>query len=141
MSSSSKTPLASTTKAAAKKTPGQAPSKPLPKPSTEPSLRFHHARALRAKTDAVLAALEAGPEQPRQGEAMADLVHELVDAGMEYYFLRALKAAQLGFVAEQSARLGMSGAVRMISSVSRQFILRMDRPQLLVVARHIRGLY
>ena len=54
--------------------------------------------------------------------------------------LGALRLAQVGFVAEQSARLGMSGAVKLISSVSRKFIVRMDREQLLVVATHIRAL-
>jgi hypothetical protein len=59
---------------------------------------------------------------------------------MNYYYLRALKDAQVGFVVEQSARLAMSGAVKLISSVSRKFIVRMDNAQLLVVARHIRHL-
>ena len=71
---------------------------------------------------------------------MADLVQELIEAGMDYYFLRALKMAQIGFVAEQSARLGMSGAVKLISSVSRKFIMHMDKQQLLIVASHIRAL-
>ena len=145
MTTSSKTPVASTDRAVAKpatkKTVSHAASKTLTKVSAEPSLRFHHSSDLRAKTNAVLDALQARPDQPKHGESMADLVHELIEAGMEYYFLRALKKAQLGFVAEQSARVGMSGAVRMISSVSRQFIVRMDRQQLLVVSEHIRELY
>jgi hypothetical protein len=46
----------------------------------------------------------------------------------------------MGFVAEQSARMGLSGAVKLISSVSRKFIVRMDQHQLLIVAQHIREL-
>lgn len=145
MTTPSKTPVARTAKAvvktAAKKTAPRVASKMLPKADDQPALRFHHATALRVKTNAVLDALEARPDQAKHGEAMADLVHELIDAGMDYYFLRALKKAQLGFVTEQSARLGLSGAVRIISSVSRQFIERMDRQQLLVVSKHIRELY
>jgi hypothetical protein len=110
------------------------------KASSEPSLRFYHSRELRAKTNAVLGALEASPDHAQHGESMADLVNELIEAGMDYYFLRALKKAQMGFVTEQSARLGMSGAVKLISSVSRKFIVRMDKDQLLVVASHIRQL-
>jgi hypothetical protein len=119
---------------------------PAPKASapgsaaTEPSLRFHHSKALRAKTLAVLDALEAAPAHPRHGDALADLVTELIEAGMDYYFMRALKQAQVGFVAEQSARLGMTGAVKLMSSVNRKFILRMNQDQLLIVARHIREL-
>ena len=107
---------------------------------TEPSLRFHHSGALRAKTDAVLNAIEAEPDHPKHGSALADLVHELIEAGMDYYFLRALKQAQMGFVAEQSAKLGMSGAVKIISTVTRKFVLRMNQDQLLVVVSHIRTL-
>lgn len=110
------------------------------KVAREPSLRFYHSQALRQKTDVVLNALEAHPSKRNHGEAIADLVTELIDAGMDYYFLKALKEADVGFVAEQSARLGMSGAVKLISSVSRKFITRMDHVQLLVVATHIRAL-
>jgi hypothetical protein len=108
--------------------------------TTEPSIRFYHSEELRAKTHAVLAALEASPDQAKHSDAVADLVADLTEAGMDYYYLRALRLAQVGFVVEQSARLGMSGAVRLISSVSRKFIVRMDKDQLLIIARHIRDL-
>ena len=118
-----------------------ASSKTTDAPATaEPSLRFYHSKALRAKTHAVLAALEAAPDKANHGDNLADLVADLTQAGMDYYYLRALKLAQVGFVVEQSARLGMSGAVMLINSVSRKFIVRMDKAQLLVVARHIREL-
>ncbi|MDP2366855.1 hypothetical protein [Rhodoferax sp.] len=108
--------------------------------TAEPSLRFYHSKALRTKTNVVLDAIETAPGHPKQGDAVAQLVSELVEAGMDYYFLRALKLADVGFVTEQSARLGMSGAVRLISSISAKFIGRMDQAQLLVVVRHIRSL-
>ena len=106
----------------------------------EPSLRFYHSKALRTRTHSVLSAIEAAPDAPGHAEALADVVNDLIDAGMDYYFLRALKQANVGFVTEQSARLGLSGAVRLISSVSRKFIVRMEPKQLLVVASHIRTL-
>lgn len=106
----------------------------------EPSLRFYHSKVLRKRTDTVLTALEAAPEKPQHADAVADLVAELVEAGMDYYFMVPLKQAEVGFLKEQSARLGMSGAVTLINSVSRKFIVRMDSAQLLVVAAHIRSL-
>ncbi|OGB31990.1 MAG: hypothetical protein A3F78_05785 [Burkholderiales bacterium RIFCSPLOWO2_12_FULL_61_40] len=124
----------------------KAPAKTLAKKSpqtdaaAEPSLRFHHSKALRTKTTQVLDALDAAPTQPQHAEALADLVAELVDVGMDYYFLRALQRAEVGFLTEQSARLGLSGASKLINSVSRKFIVRMDATQLQVVASHIRDL-
>ena len=109
-------------------------------PSAEPSLRFHHSVDLRSKTDKVLKAIDAKPDHANHPGALADLVGELVEAGMDYYFLRPLKLAEVGFLTEQSARLGLSGAVKLINSVSRKFIVRMDSVQLQVVATHIRSL-
>lgn len=105
-----------------------------------PSLRFHHSKELRARTHAVLAALEAAPDRAKHRADLADLVAELTEVGMDYYYIRALRVAQVGFVGEQSARLGVSGAAKLISSVSRKYIMRMDDAQLLIVARHIREL-
>ena len=106
----------------------------------QPSLRFHYAQSLHAKTHAVLEALETAPEHPGHAEAMAQVVSELVEAGMDYYFMRALRQADVGFVAEQTARVGMSGALTLVNSMSRKYIVRMGSAQLLVVARHIREL-
>lgn len=89
---------------------------------------------------AVLDALDAAEDPEKHRGALADLVSELTESGMEYYYMRALKLSGAGFVAQQSAGVGISGAVRMISTVSRQFIMRMDAKQLRAVAAHIRGL-
>jgi hypothetical protein len=123
--------------ATAKKTASKTPAQ---KSGEEPSLRFHHSQALRKKTLKVLDALEAEPDHPDHGATLADLVTELIEAGMDYYFLRGLKSADVGFMAEQSAKLGMTGAVTLLSSVSRKFIVRMEPQQLVAVAAHIRTL-
>jgi len=128
---------------AASKTPAKvagSAKRVVPAEVEKPFLRFYHSSDLQARTHAVLSALEAAPELDGHGDALADLVAELTEAGMNDYYLRALKSAKVGFVAEQSARLAMSGAVKLISSVSRKFIVRMDSAQLLVVAEHIRKL-
>jgi hypothetical protein len=108
--------------------------------AAQPSLRFHYAESLRAKTHAVLEALEATPEHTGHAEAMTQVVSELVEAGMDYYFMRALRQADVGFLAEQTARAGMSAAVTLVNSMSRKYVVRMGSAQLLVVARHIREL-
>lgn len=108
--------------------------------AAQPSLRFLYPESLRTKAHALLEALEAAPAHPGHAEAMAQVVSELVEVGMDYYFMRALRQADVGLVAEQTARVGMSGAVTLINSMSRKYIVRMGGAQLLVVARHIREL-
>jgi hypothetical protein len=109
-------------------------------PSSEPYLRFYHSKKLRAKTLAVLASIEKAKDSAQYRDALADIIVELTDSGMDYYYLRPLKIAQAGFFVEQSANLGMSAATRMLGSVIRNIVGRMDRPQLLAVCAYIRQL-
>ena len=105
-----------------------------------PFLRFYLTPEMQHKVDAVLTLIEESQEPASHGEALADLVVELTDAGMSYFYLRALKSAQVGFVVEQSARLALSGAASLISSVCRRYLVRMDDAQLTAIVRHIREL-
>jgi hypothetical protein len=122
------------------------PVKPRPKrlvkapPSPQPFLRFYHSESLRAKTLAVLTTLEEAKDCTKHRNALADIVAELTDSGMEYYFLRPLKLAKAGFFAEQSASLGMAATTRVLASVIRNIIGHMDNAQLLTVCSYIRQL-
>lgn len=109
-------------------------------PAGGPSLRFHHSEESATEMRATLTALEEADNPEDHREALADLVAELTEAGMDYYYLRALKLSNAGQLTQQSAKLGLAGAARMISSVSRRFIMRMNGKELLAVAAHIRGL-
>ena len=105
-----------------------------------PYLRFYHSEVLRTKTHTVLTALEEAPDPTQHRDALGDLVAELSDAGLNYFFMSPLKLAKPGFIVEQSASLGMAGARQVLGSVARNIISRMDKPQLLSVSASIRQL-
>ncbi len=109
-------------------------------PSDKPFLRFYHAESLRAKTLAVLTTLEHAQDSTRHRHALTDIVLELTDSGLEYYFLRPLKLANVGFIVEQSAQLGMGGVKRVMAPIIRNIIGSMNKQQLLTVCRHMRQL-
>lgn len=106
----------------------------------KPSVRFFHSPALRKRTDAVLAKIERDDEPTRHAGALSGVVVELTEAGLDYYFLRPLQESKFGFVARQTASLGMSGALRVISPIISRILAGADTPQLRGVARHIRHL-
>jgi hypothetical protein len=108
--------------------------------SPQPFLSFYHSESLRAKTLAVLTSLEKAKDCTKYRDALADIVVQLTDSGMEYYFLRPLKLANVGFFVQQSANLGMSATTGVLASVIRNIIGGMDGPQLLAVCSHIRQL-
>jgi len=117
--------------------------KPLAKASAaspQPFLRFYHSQSLRTKTLAVLTSLEKAKDRTQYRAALADIVAELTDAGMEYYFLRPLKVAKAGFFVEQSANIGIAATTGVLASVIRGIIGGMNNAQLLSLCRYIRQL-
>lgn len=125
-----------------KRTPvqkSQKASEKSPEPSSKPFLRFHHSEALRKKTLSVLTALEKSEDPTDHRDDLADLVVELTGCGFDSFFLEPLKAAEAGFMTQQSANLGLAGAQKVMGSVIRGIIGRMDEAQLLSVCGSIRN--
>lgn len=120
----------------------QSPKLPSEAPAllTKPFLRFYHSEALRKKTLSLLSTLEQAPDATAHRDALANVVVELTNAGMNYYFMQPLKMAKPGFIVERSANLGMAGVQQVMASVIRQVIGRMESPQLLSVCGSIRQL-
>ena len=134
--------MATASKRASSSQAKQAPKTPPPAPesSAKPFLRFYHSEALRKKTLSVLGVIEQAQDATAHRAALADVVVELTNAGLDFYFLKQLKLAKPGFLVEQSANLGMAGAQQVMASVTRQVIGRMGHPQLLSVCASIRQL-
>jgi hypothetical protein len=109
-------------------------------PPAKPFLRFYHSESLRAKTLIVLATLEKAKDAKQHRQALADIVVELTDTGLEYYFMRPLKLANAGFITEQSASLGIGAVKRVFGSVIRNIIGGMGNPQIVSVSSSIRQL-
>lgn len=106
--------------------------------SARPFLRFHHSQDLRVKTLEVLETVESADKPTQYAEQLTDLVLELTDSGMDQYFLQSLKATKANFVVQQSAALGLSGVQKVMGTVIRNIVGRMDDRQLLSVCGSIR---
>jgi len=107
-------------------------------PGSKPFLRFHHSQVLRAKTLEVLEAVEGAENATAYSGHLTELVLELTDSGMDRYFLQSLKDTKANFVVQQSAALGLSGVQKVMGTVIRNIIGRMDDRQLLSVCSSIR---
>lgn len=107
-------------------------------PSSKPFLRFHHSQELRVKTLEVLETVERAEKPTAHAGRLTDLVLELTDSGMDRYFLQSLKATKANFVVQQSAALGLSGVQKIMGTVIRSILGRMDDRQLISVCGSIR---
>jgi hypothetical protein len=88
----------------------------------------------------VLDALERDEDATEHAEALGDLVVELTETGMTYFFLAPLELVKMGFVVRQSASLGLSGVQSVMSPMTRNILGRMDDGQLRKISRFIRTL-
>ncbi len=120
-------------------THGTQSAEPSPEPS-EPFLRFYHSRALRRKTLSLLGDLEQAQDATAHRAALADVIVELTNSGMDYYFMKPLKHAKAGFIVQQSASLGLAGVQRVMGAVIHNIIGRMDSAQLRSVCGSVRQL-
>ena len=112
--------------------------KKVVEPVSRPFLRFHHSHELRVKTLEVLVAVENAEKATAYSAELTELVIELTDSGMDQYFLQSLKATKANFVVQQSAALGLAGVQKVMGTVIRNILGRMDDRQLLVVCGSIR---
>ena len=129
MPTSAKPPASVTAKRAPKK---------AVQPVSKPFLRFHHSHELRVKTLEVLATVESAERATAYSGELTELVLELTDHGLDQFFLQSLKATKANFVVQQSAALGMAGVQKVMGTVIRNILGRMDDRQLLVVCSSIR---
>lgn len=105
-----------------------------------PSLRFYHSKALRTRTLEVLEALESAEDATSYRDELSDVVLELTEDGLAYYFVKPVEAAKVGFMAQKTTTMGISAILRVMGPVVRRVIGGMDASQLLTVSRHIRHL-
>src|SRR5512143_2132388 len=108
--------------------------------ATKPSLRFFHSAALRTRSNKILEAVEQDKDPTQHAGALSNLVVDLTKAGLDYYYLRPLQQAKMGFVSRQTASFGMAGALRMMSPVIRTILAGANGTQIRVITRHIRQL-
>jgi hypothetical protein len=87
---------------------------------------------------AVLLAVENADAATAYSGHLSELVLELTSSGLDQYFLQPLKATKVNFVVQQSATLGMSGVQKVMGTVVRNVLGRMDDRQLLSVCGSIR---
>jgi hypothetical protein len=107
-------------------------------PVSKPFLRFHHSHELRVKTLELLVTVENAEKATAYSGELTELVVELTEHGMDQYFLQSLKATKATFVVQQSAALGLAGVQKVMGTVIRNILGRMDDRQLRVVCGSIR---
>ena len=138
MSTSAKRATPVSRKVAPKKAAAPASKPKAVAPVSKPFMRFHHSHELRVKTLELLVTVENAEKATVYSGELTELVLELTDNGMDQYFLQPLKATKANFVVQQTAAMGLAGVQKVMGSVVRNILGRMDDRQLLSVCGSIR---
>lgn len=106
----------------------------------KPQLRFLLSEKLHKKTIELLDTLEKAENPTPYRDALGDLVVELTKAGLDYFFIRSIELAKVGFVKQKSATIGMAGILTMMGPMICRIIRGMNKSQLQIICAYIRQL-
>ena len=108
--------------------------------TSKPYIRFPLSEELHEKTIEMLDALEESENPKQYRDALGDLVVELTKAGMDYFFIGPLELAQVGFVKQKSATIGMAGIIKVMGPMICRIIGGLNRSQLMIICCYFRQL-
>ena len=106
----------------------------------KPHIKFTHTKAVRKRTLRILDDIEEDDDPTIHREALGDIIVELSETGLNFFFIAPLSKLKMGFVVNQSANLGIAGTLRVLGPTVRNIVGRMDRKQLRRVSKEMRSM-
>lgn len=98
---------------------------------------FEISPELMARAEEALAAVRAEPGHTPNVDALVEVILELTDRGMDFYYLEPLRRARVSAMATSAARLGFAAASRGIPAIIRRVVSSLDEEQLLGIVDFI----
>ena len=95
---------------------------------------FRISPELMERAQAALRAVREDPSDEDEVNALLEVILELTDHGMDFYYLEPLRRARAGTITTTAARVGLAAAGRGIPAIIRRVISSLDEGQLLSIA-------
>ena len=111
----------------------------MPAKRTQPVTRlsFPLSEELRQQTVETLAKLRESSDRRKHIPLLSNLISDLTETGLEYYFVHSLKQAGVGLIGVSTAKLGIASTSKGIPVVMNKVVGLMSDNQLLAVADFI----
>lgn len=107
---------------------------------TLPSIRFHLSETLHAETLEAVETIAVDAKPREYSIALGDMVVELTQAGLDYYFVQALRQADAGFVLTKTADVGLAATLKVMAPVIRNIVGQLNDAQIRAVCHFMRDL-
>ena len=95
---------------------------------------FRISPELMEQAQAALRAVREDPSDEDRLGALVEVILELTDRGMDFYYMEPLRRAQVGAITASAARLGLAAASRGIPAIIRRVVSSLDEEQVLSIA-------
>ena len=111
----------------------------MPAKRSEPTIRlsFPLSPDLRKQTLETIAALRESSDRRQHIPLLSDLISDLTEAGLEYYFVHSLEKAGVGVIGVSTAKLGIASTAKGLPVVVNKVVGLMSDDQLSAVADFI----
>ena len=102
-----------------------------------PRIGFRISPELAARTESAVAGVRQDPADRDRVDELVEVVLEMTDVGLDYYYLEPLRRARVGAMATGAAKLGLATAERSIPPIVRRVLTGLDAEQILEIAEFI----
>jgi len=102
--------------------------------STPGRVAFQISADLRRRAESVVESIRSDPDKKKHAPALVEVVLEMTDAGLHYYFLHPLERAGVGVVTRSAVDLAIGTAGRALPMVVRKTVKSLKDEQILSIA-------
>jgi len=95
--------------------------------------------SLSKKTFQVIENLKESPGEKANRKALIDIVNELADVGLNHFFVKSLKHANLGFIKIKTAEVGIATFKNGLKPILRSLVYGMNDKQVLKIVEFMEG--
>lgn len=98
---------------------------------------FQISADLRRRAESVVETIRSDPDKKKHAPALVEVVLEMTDAGLHFYFLHPLERAGVGVVTRSAVDLAIGTAGRTLPMVVRKTIQSLNDEQILTIAEFL----
>ena len=106
----------------------------------KPCIRYTHSKALRNRMVKLLDAVDTDDDPLVHREQLAELIVDLNEGGLKFFFLDPLAKLKMGGVIDTTATLGIRASHRVMAPAIRSIVTRMNKTQIRKVSRIMRDM-
>lgn len=85
-------------------------------------------------------AIEATDKPTKYANTLIDIIYEMTDVGLEYFFLESLRQAKIGKMSQGAIKMGLNSGKKAVLLVASKIIRSMNSEQMTSIAAYMKNI-